>query len=162
MHRFFEPSLCRYSSSASGLNLDTNSETGADRGWMPTTWMNGARCFCNGSTAFISSCTSIRAVSNSTLRTWSVKFSSALQFSTATITRCSMYVLQMKLVHHAYSCLFGTFLCNSESERHVNRSKQRSFSIWSFFKSFHIRFRNYLYVYKDRVSSLGMETSLSL
>ncbi|KAL9980228.1 hypothetical protein ACROYT_G008784 [Oculina patagonica] len=51
----------------------------------------------------------------------------------------------VKLAQHAYSCLFGTFLCNSESERLKGNILKRTFSVWSLLKLRRKEFKNYLY-----------------
>lgn len=38
----------------------------------------------------------------------------------------------IKLAQHCYSCLFGTFLCNTLKERLENSINDRTFSIWPF------------------------------
>lgn len=48
----------------------------------------------------------------------------------------------VKLVHHAYSNLFGTFLCNTKQER-MERVNDNTFSVWGFLNS--SRFKNHLY-----------------
>lgn len=51
----------------------------------------------------------------------------------------------VKLAQHTYSCLFGTFLCNSESERLRANVMKCTFSVWSLFKLKRKEFRNFLY-----------------
>ncbi|XP_066291568.1 myotubularin-related protein 3-like isoform X1 [Branchiostoma lanceolatum] len=51
----------------------------------------------------------------------------------------------VKLVHHTYSTLYGTFLCNSPAERARNAVRDRTCSVWSLLKSDRQAFRNYLY-----------------
>lgn len=51
----------------------------------------------------------------------------------------------VKLAHHVYSCLFGTFLCNSENERLKGNVPRRTFSVWSFLKLRRKELKNYLY-----------------
>ena len=51
----------------------------------------------------------------------------------------------MKLAQHVYSCLFGTFLCNSESERLKANILKRTFSVWSLLKLRRKELKNYLY-----------------
>ncbi|KAG9510805.1 Myotubularin-related protein 2, partial [Fragariocoptes setiger] len=46
---------------------------------------------------------------------------------------------------HSYSCLFGTFLCNSEQQRTKENIKSRTVSLWSFINSFQNDFLNPLY-----------------
>ncbi|XP_074640292.1 phosphatidylinositol-3,5-bisphosphate 3-phosphatase MTMR3-like [Tubulanus polymorphus] len=50
-----------------------------------------------------------------------------------------------KLVYHTYSCLFGTFLCNTVMEREKENVKSRSFSFWSLLKHKPWKITNYLY-----------------
>lgn len=57
----------------------------------------------------------------------------------------------VKLVHHTYSCLFGTFLCNSSQERIAENVKNRTYSVWQFLKVNQHRFRNFLFNKKDQV-----------
>jgi len=52
---------------------------------------------------------------------------------------------QVKLAQHVYSCLFGTFLCNSESERLKANIVKRTFSVWSLLKLRRKELKNYLY-----------------
>ncbi|KAJ8668071.1 hypothetical protein QAD02_009734 [Eretmocerus hayati] len=49
----------------------------------------------------------------------------------------------VKLAQHAYSQLFGTFLCNTRHERLQLRIRERSFSVWRFLNS--SCFVNHLY-----------------
>lgn len=51
----------------------------------------------------------------------------------------------VKLVQHTYSCLFGTFLCNSGRERQEGFVQQRTCSVWSLLHPAHRAFRNILY-----------------
>ncbi|KAL4660355.1 myotubularin-related protein 3-like [Arapaima gigas] len=51
----------------------------------------------------------------------------------------------VKLVQHTYSCLFGTFLCNSGKEREDNRIQERTCSVWSLLRQANRAFRNMLY-----------------
>ncbi|KAG1681495.1 Myotubularin-related protein 3 [Nymphon striatum] len=57
----------------------------------------------------------------------------------------------VKLAQHIYSCLFGTFLCNNESARYNNKVRERTFSLWSFFRSYQTHFKNYLFTYVDKI-----------
>lgn len=57
----------------------------------------------------------------------------------------------LKLVHHTYTCLFGTFLCNSIRERHQLKVKINTACIWNFLMSGRKDFVNYLYVPSDEV-----------
>ena len=37
----------------------------------------------------------------------------------------------MKLAYHTYTCLYGTFLCNTDFERISNNLDTRTLSVWS-------------------------------
>ena len=52
---------------------------------------------------------------------------------------------QIKLGHHCYSGLFGTFLGNSVKEREEGRVVEETFSVWSYLYPGHADFTNYLY-----------------
>uniref|UniRef100_A0A3Q2QAH9 phosphatidylinositol-3,5-bisphosphate 3-phosphatase n=1 Tax=Fundulus heteroclitus TaxID=8078 RepID=A0A3Q2QAH9_FUNHE len=43
----------------------------------------------------------------------------------------------VKLVQHTYSCLFGTFLCNSGKEREDRHVQERTCSVWSLLRGIH-------------------------
>ena len=49
------------------------------------------------------------------------------------------------ILDHLYSCLFGTFLFNSEKERRDNKLSTRSQSLWSFINSKRAMFLNPMY-----------------
>uniref|UniRef100_A0A8C9VWK3 phosphatidylinositol-3,5-bisphosphate 3-phosphatase n=1 Tax=Scleropages formosus TaxID=113540 RepID=A0A8C9VWK3_SCLFO len=51
----------------------------------------------------------------------------------------------VKLVQHTYSCLFGTFLCNSRREREERRIQERTCSVWSLLRPNNPAFHNVLY-----------------
>ncbi|XP_021333893.2 phosphatidylinositol-3,5-bisphosphate 3-phosphatase MTMR3 isoform X1 [Danio rerio] len=51
----------------------------------------------------------------------------------------------VKLVQHTYSCLFGTFLCNSGKEREDRRIQERTCSVWSLLRAANRSFGNMLY-----------------
>ncbi|XP_067376214.1 myotubularin-related protein 3 isoform X1 [Channa argus] len=51
----------------------------------------------------------------------------------------------VKLVQHTYSCLFGTFLCNSGKEREDRHVQERTCSIWSLLRPANRTLRNMLY-----------------
>ncbi|XP_015221554.2 myotubularin-related protein 3 isoform X2 [Lepisosteus oculatus] len=51
----------------------------------------------------------------------------------------------VKLVQHTYSCLFGTFLCNSVKEREDRHIHERTCSVWSLLRPANRAFRNMLY-----------------
>ena len=49
------------------------------------------------------------------------------------------------ILDHLYSCLFGTFLYNTEKERRDRGVKQKTQSLWSFVNSNRARFLNPMY-----------------
>ncbi|XP_042193108.1 myotubularin-related protein 3 isoform X9 [Callorhinchus milii] len=51
----------------------------------------------------------------------------------------------VKLVQHTYSCLFGTFLCNSAKEREEKHIQERTCSVWSLLRPANKAFKNLLY-----------------
>ncbi|XP_036385417.1 myotubularin-related protein 3-like [Megalops cyprinoides] len=51
----------------------------------------------------------------------------------------------VKLVQHTYSCLFGTFLCNSAKERDERQVQERTCSVWSLLRPTNRAFQNILY-----------------
>ncbi|XP_061115542.1 myotubularin-related protein 3 isoform X2 [Conger conger] len=51
----------------------------------------------------------------------------------------------VKLVQHSYSCLFGTFLCNSGKEREDHHIQERTCSVWSLLRPANRALRNMLY-----------------
>lgn len=51
----------------------------------------------------------------------------------------------VKLVQHTYSCLFGTFLCNTLKARLKNSVKERTCSVWSLVVVEGSKYRNFLY-----------------
>ncbi|XP_026176776.1 phosphatidylinositol-3,5-bisphosphate 3-phosphatase MTMR3 isoform X6 [Mastacembelus armatus] len=51
----------------------------------------------------------------------------------------------VKLVQHTYSCLFGTFLCNSGKEREDRHIQERTCSVWSLLRPANRTLRNMLY-----------------
>ncbi|KAK5603413.1 Myotubularin- protein 3 [Crenichthys baileyi] len=51
----------------------------------------------------------------------------------------------VKLVQHTYSCLFGTFLCNSGKEREDRHVQERTCSVWSLLRPANRMLRNMLY-----------------
>ncbi|KAM9833880.1 myotubularin-related protein 1a isoform 1-T1 [Syngnathus typhle] len=52
------------------------------------------------------------------------------------------------LLDHLYSCLFGTFLCNSEQERATQELQNQTASLWSYVNSQPEDFSNPLYVHE--------------
>ncbi|XP_046694621.1 myotubularin-related protein 2 isoform X4 [Silurus meridionalis] len=55
----------------------------------------------------------------------------------------------LTLLDHLYSCLFGTFLFNSEQQRVTEEAQKRTVSLWSFINSQWEEFVNPLYVHYD-------------
>lgn len=55
----------------------------------------------------------------------------------------------LTLLDHLYSCLFGTFLFNSEQQRLTEEAQKRTVSLWSFINSQWEEFVNPLYVHYD-------------
>ncbi|XP_043094173.1 LOW QUALITY PROTEIN: myotubularin-related protein 3 [Puntigrus tetrazona] len=51
----------------------------------------------------------------------------------------------VKLVQHSYSCLFGTFLCNSVKEREEQSVQEKTCSVWSLLRPVNTSFHNILY-----------------
>lgn len=51
----------------------------------------------------------------------------------------------LTIVDHLYSCLFGTFLCNSESQRMKEEVKSKTISLWSYTNNHIDDFKNPLY-----------------
>ncbi|XP_072164266.1 phosphatidylinositol-3,5-bisphosphate 3-phosphatase MTMR4-like [Diadema setosum] len=51
----------------------------------------------------------------------------------------------VKLVQHTYSCLFGTFLCNTLKARLKNSLKERTCSVWSLLAVEGNKYTNFLY-----------------
>ncbi|XP_021374659.1 myotubularin-related protein 3-like isoform X1 [Mizuhopecten yessoensis] len=64
------------------------------------------------------------------------QFPTAFQFNEAYL---------VKLVQHTYSCLFGTFLCNTTRERQKEELEKRTASVWSLLNLKNKRFLNHLY-----------------
>lgn len=57
-----------------------------------------------------------------------------------------VWVLQVKLVQHTYSCLYGTFLCNNARERESRNIYKRTCSVWSLLRAGNKNFQNFLYI----------------
>lgn len=51
----------------------------------------------------------------------------------------------LKLCFHSYSCLFGTFLCDSAVERVNEHIEERTFSVWSYLNDKNKEMINHLY-----------------
>lgn len=64
------------------------------------------------------------------------QFPSAFQFNETFL---------IKLCYHSYSCLFGTFLCDSNIERDIEHTYERTFSIWSYLNDTNTEIVNQLY-----------------
>jgi myotubularin-related protein 3/4 len=64
------------------------------------------------------------------------QFPSAFQFNELCL---------LKLCYHAYSCLFGTFLCDSAIERAQQHTDERTFSVWSYLNERNREIVNQLY-----------------
>ena len=64
------------------------------------------------------------------------QFPSAFQFN-------ELFLL--KLCYHSYSCLFGTFMCDSMIERVNEHTDERTFSVWSYLNDKNKEIINYLY-----------------
>lgn len=54
--------------------------------------------------------------------------------------------VQVKLVQHTYSCLYGTFLCNNARERQARNIYKRTCSVWSLLRGGNKNFQNFLYI----------------
>jgi len=61
----------------------------------------------------------------------------------------------VKLAQHTYSSMFGTFLCNSLSERRRYAVSEKTRSVWDYVEHHHVKFRNFLY--ENRKSNLSKE-----
>lgn len=53
-------------------------------------------------------------------------------------------LLQIKLAQHVFSCMFGTFLCNTYKERMDNSVFDRTYSVWPFLSG--PMYKNPLYI----------------
>jgi len=82
-----------------------------------------------------------------------VKLSSYIVFVLILISDC-IFILQVKLVQHTYSNLFGTFLCNTAKEREQHKIPEKTMSVWKFLSSASNKdkFRNSLYSASEKVS----------
>ncbi|CAB4024898.1 myotubularin-related 3-like isoform X1 [Paramuricea clavata] len=56
----------------------------------------------------------------------------------------------VKLVHHTYSCLYGTFLFNTEQERLAANITHRTCSVWSMLECQSRNCRNFLYSPREK------------
>lgn len=69
--------------------------------------------------------------------------------------------MQVKLVQHTYSCLFGTFLCNSGKEREDRHVQERTCSVWSLLRPANRTLRNMLYsTHSETVGLLSITVSV--
>ena len=66
----------------------------------------------------------------------------------------------VKLASHTYSSLFGTFLCNSASERKEHRVYEQTRSVWNFLKHHPHKFCNLLYIPPSTTSSVYDESDV--
>lgn len=62
------------------------------------------------------------------------------------LTTVPLLMLQVKLVQHTYSCLYGTFLGNSPCEREMHNIYKRTCSVWSLLRAGNKNFHNLLYM----------------
>lgn len=62
------------------------------------------------------------------------------------LTVVPLLMLQVKLVQHTYSCLYGTFLGNSPCEREMHNIYKRTCSVWSLLRAGNKNFHNLLYM----------------
>lgn len=58
----------------------------------------------------------------------------------------AFFFLQVKLVQHTYSCLYGTFLANNPCEREQRNLYKRTCSVWSLLRTGNKNFHNLLYM----------------
>lgn len=57
----------------------------------------------------------------------------------------AVLALQVKLVQHTYSCLYGTFLANNPCEREKRNIYKRTCSVWALLRAGNKNFHNFLY-----------------
>lgn len=57
----------------------------------------------------------------------------------------SCWALQVKLVQHTYSCLYGTFLANNPCEREKRNIYKRTCSVWALLRAGNKNFHDFLY-----------------
>lgn len=65
------------------------------------------------------------------------------------------------MVQHSYSCLFGTFLCNSGKEREDRHVQERTCSVWSLLRPANRTLRNMLYSSHSEAVGLPFVTKSS-
>lgn len=64
-----------------------------------------------------------------------------------TLRKCvHLLCVQVKLVQHTYSCLYGTFLGNNARERQARNIYTRTCSVWSLLRGGNKNFQNFLYI----------------
>ncbi|KAK1787898.1 hypothetical protein P4O66_016372, partial [Electrophorus voltai] len=73
------------------------------------------------------------------------QFPCSFQFNEAFLVVWAPPPVFVKLVQHTYSCLFGTFLCNSGKEREERRVSEKTCSVWSLLQPANRAFHNILY-----------------
>ncbi|CAF1066090.1 unnamed protein product [Rotaria sp. Silwood1] len=56
----------------------------------------------------------------------------------------------LKLAMHTYTCLYGTFLCNTDYERTIAKLETRTLSIWSLLNIKSTEFNNHLFDEKNK------------
>lgn len=61
----------------------------------------------------------------------------------------------MKLAQHTFSSMFGTFLCNSLSERRRLGVTEKTRSVWDYLEHHHVKFRNFLF--ENRLNKEAVE-----
>lgn len=70
-----------------------------------------------------------------------------------TLIAISISFLQIKLAQHVFSCMFGTFMCNTYKERIENSLFDRTYSVWPFLSG--PMYKNPLYVpNREQVSNV--------
>lgn len=75
----------------------------------------------------------------------SLNVDSHIKLMFSAIWRYLCLSVQVKLVQHTYSCLFGTFLCNNAKERGEKHTQERTCSVWSLLRAANKAFKNLLY-----------------
>lgn len=61
----------------------------------------------------------------------------------------------MKLAQHTFSSMFGTFLCNTLSERRRIGVSEKTRSVWDYLEHHHVKFRNFLF--ENRLNKEAVE-----
>lgn len=135
------------SSSESGSSLVTSLPTDVEALLWTLIWTSDVPCFFNGSIVFTNSLSSFPATLSLMSIFWYVPLYSLSYERFSTIT----FSLQVKLVYHTYSCLFGTFACNNIQERVNEKLYQNTISLWAYMELERNNFTNYLYFQKGEV-----------